>query len=92
MLIEVVKDRILVGNGSHGRIRIDGSKEPKQITIEITAGSKASMQRFIFKIEGDTFTMAGVSQSPKLVPIDFEGGAGSGVEVEVYAVASYPRR
>jgi RNA polymerase sigma factor (sigma-70 family) len=84
MLIEIVKDRILVGNGSHGRVRIDTSKEPKQITIEITAGQKAEFHRFIYKIEGDMLTMAGVTNSPKLVPIDFDVAPGSSVVVEAY--------
>lgn len=87
-LIEIVKDRILVGNGSHGRIRIEASKEPKQMTIEITAGAKIESHRFIFKVEGDKFTMAGVSESPRLIPIDFEGAPG--VNIETYERVKEP--
>ena len=78
-LIEFVKDRILVGSG-HGRVKLEVSKEPKQLTIEMP--QKEELHRVIYKIEGDTFTMAGVTQLAKLVPIDFEGGPG--VEVDVY--------
>ncbi|HKB04307.1 MAG TPA: sigma-70 family RNA polymerase sigma factor [Gemmataceae bacterium] len=90
-VLEFVKDRVLISTGRHGRIRIDASRDPKQMTLDITADGKTEFQRFIYKLEGDTLTLAGCHTSEKLVPIDFEPDQAAGIDVLVHERSKGPR-
>jgi uncharacterized protein (TIGR03067 family) len=77
-----VKDRILTGDGAHGRFQIDESKSPKRITIQMPKDDYAKLA--IYRLEGDSLVIAYHTRSSRLIPIDFEVDEQNGVTVEVY--------
>jgi uncharacterized protein (TIGR03067 family) len=79
--VEFLKDRVLSSDGSHGRVRIDEAKVPRQIAISFSKPDEMPMVG-IYKIEGDRLYMACSSKTTKLIPTDFE--ADDDVRVIVY--------
>jgi uncharacterized protein (TIGR03067 family) len=77
-----VKDRILTGDGAHGRFQIDESKSPKRITIQMPKDEYAKTA--IYRLEGDSLVIAYHTRSSRLIPIDFEVDEQNEVTVEVY--------
>src|SRR5262249_43075577 len=80
--VTFVKDRILAGDGAHGRFQIDESKSPKRITIQMPKDDYAKSA--IYRLEGDSLVIAYHTRSSRLIPIDFEVDEQNGVTVEVY--------
>jgi uncharacterized protein (TIGR03067 family) len=78
--LEFLKDRILAGSG-HGRVRLDETKSPRQITI--TVGDE-DPPTGIYKLEGDRLTIATHNKNAKLVPAGFEPDKEAGITVTVY--------
>jgi RNA polymerase sigma factor (sigma-70 family) len=80
--LEFLKDRVLTQEGTYGRIVVDESKSPRQITI--TMQKETDQTVGIYKIEGDRLTIADCHKSSKLVPTGFEPDADAGILVTVY--------
>lgn len=78
--IEFLKDRLL-GVKGHGRVRLDETKSPRQITI--ATGDEAP-RTGIYKLEGDRLTIATSARSSKLVPLGFEADPEEEIRVTVY--------
>jgi uncharacterized protein (TIGR03067 family) len=81
--LEFLQDRVLTTDGTHGRIRLDESKSPKQVTITLGKRGEAPVTG-IYRLDGDRLVIAASSKSPKLVPTDFEHDPEAGVSVTVY--------
>jgi hypothetical protein len=77
-----VKDRILAGDGAHGRFRIDERASPKRITLEMSKEEEAKTA--IYRLDGDTLVIAYYTRNGRLIPIDFELDEQNSITVEVY--------
>ncbi|HEX3151394.1 MAG TPA: sigma-70 family RNA polymerase sigma factor [Gemmataceae bacterium] len=78
---EFVKDRVLTSDGSHGRVRIDETKSPRQMSMTMAKPEDNPMVG-IYKFEGDRLFIACSTKTVKLIPVDFE--ADDDVRVAVY--------
>jgi uncharacterized protein (TIGR03067 family) len=77
-----VKDRVLEGDGVHGRFHLDERMTPKRITFDMP--KQEEPKTAIYRLDGDTLVIAYHNRSSKLIPIDFEPDEQSGVTVEIY--------
>jgi hypothetical protein len=80
--MEFIRDHVLSADGTHGRVRLDETKVPKQITIALGKPGDAPTVG-IYKLEGDKLVIASSSKSPKLIPTGFEPDADAGIEVMI---------
>jgi uncharacterized protein (TIGR03067 family) len=80
--MEFLKDRILASDGTHGRVRLDESKSPRQITITTGKPDESSLTG-IYKLEADRLTIASYTKSPRLIPTGFEPDADAGITVMI---------
>jgi RNA polymerase sigma-70 factor (ECF subfamily) len=81
--LEILKDRVLASDGTHGRVRVDETKSPRQITI--TLGKQPTdLISGIYKLEGDRLTIASSTKSPKLIPTGFDADPDAGIRVDVF--------
>jgi RNA polymerase sigma factor (sigma-70 family) len=80
--MEFLKDRVLWGDGVHGRVRLDEGKSPRQITITMGKPDDPPMTG-IYKLEADRLTIALCTKSPKLIPTGFDPDPEAGISVMV---------
>jgi uncharacterized protein (TIGR03067 family) len=92
--LEILKDRVLPSDGTHGRIQLDETKSPRQVTI-VMGKQPNDVMTGIYKLEGDRLTIASCTRSAKLIPTGFDPDPDAGVSVSVYerpkAAPSSPR-
>jgi RNA polymerase sigma factor (sigma-70 family) len=81
--LEFLKDRVLLVDGTYGRVRLDEGKSPKRIVLELQHKGAKPLTG-IYKLEGDKLTIAAYTRSGKLMPTDFEADAEAGISVAVY--------
>ncbi|MBO0699475.1 MAG: sigma-70 family RNA polymerase sigma factor, partial [Zavarzinella sp.] len=81
-VMEFLKDRVLLSDGTHGRVRIDESKSPRQITITMGKADDPPVTG-IYKLEADRLTIASWNKSGKLIPTGFEPDTEAGITVMV---------
>ena len=81
--LEILKDRVLASDGTHGRIRVDEARARGRLTL--TLGKQPTDEvTGIYKLEGDRLTISASTKSPKLIPTGFDPDPDAGVQVSVY--------
>jgi uncharacterized protein (TIGR03067 family) len=80
--LEFLKDRVLSADGTHGRVRIDDAKAPRQISLGLGKPGEPPLTD-IYKLEGDRLVIASCTKSPKLVPTTFDPDPDAGIGVIV---------
>jgi RNA polymerase sigma factor (sigma-70 family) len=81
--MEFLKDRVLMSDGTHGRVRLDELKSPRQIMITMGTPDEPPITG-IYKLEADRLTIASCAKSAKLIPTGFEPEPEAGITVTVY--------
>jgi uncharacterized protein (TIGR03067 family) len=82
LALEIIKDRVLASDGTHGRFQIDESRSPKQISITI-GKQPGDTTKGIYKLEGDRLTIASYNGPGKLLPTAFEPDPDTRISVMV---------
>ena len=79
--IEFLKDRLFIED-KHNVVSLSEGQFPKKMTIQ--KRGEDTLTRFIYKLEGETLTLAQSTKSAKSVPDDFAADAELGITVMVY--------
>src|SRR5207248_238726 len=69
--LEILKDRVLASDGTHGHVRLDEGKSPRQIRITMGKQPEDAILG-IYELKGDRLTIATCKRSAKLIPTGFE--------------------
>ena len=80
--LEFLKDRVLSADGTHGRVRLDEAKAPRQITLTMGKPGEPPVTG-IYRLDGEHLVIASSTKSPKLVPTTFESDPDAGISVMI---------